>query len=78
MNIKFGQPQGTPETTLVTEHRTAQISLDKNEKVVLELGINRVEIEYVDGSWTVTNGPNITQKLLSQQDQRAFCIDINP
>ena len=60
-------------TSIETEERNAAIALDVNEKLVVVLGINRVVIERTDGSWTVTNGPNVLHKPLQPQDELAFC-----
>jgi hypothetical protein len=59
-------------TTIETEERKAAISLDKGEKLVVVLGINRVQIEYINGAWTATHGPNVLTSVLLRSDEKAF------
>ncbi len=60
-------------TVIKTEECRLVLSPDKGDKLIVLLGINRVEIEYVDGSWTIAHGPNVVSTLLLQSDPKAFC-----
>jgi len=53
MDIVFG------ETSITTERRRVAVSLDKGETAVLVVGINRIEVMYVDGGWRVACNQNI-------------------
>jgi len=70
MEIVIGDSRKS--TSIDTEERRAAIAPDRGDKLVVVLGINRVEIEHIDGSWTITHGPNVVRKLLTQTDQKAF------
>lgn len=70
MEIVIGNSQKS--TSIDTEERRVAIAPDKGDKLIVVLGINRVEIEHIDGSWTITHGPNVTSKLLPQSDPKAF------
>lgn len=70
MEIVIGNSQTA--TTIDTEERRIAIAPDKGDKLVILLGINRVEIEHVDGSWTITHGANVVIRVISQSDPKTF------
>lgn len=59
-------------TSICTEERSVVVAPDVGDKIVVVLGINRVTIEHVDGSWTLSHGSNVVSKHLSQKDPNAF------
>lgn len=70
MQIVLGDSQNP--TSIDTALRCAAIAPDKGDKLVVVLGINRVEIEHIDGSWTISHGANVISRALSQTDPKAF------
>lgn len=70
MQIVIGDSQNP--TSIDTALRCAAIAPDKGDKLVVVLGINRVEIEHIDGSWTISHGANVISRALSQTDPKAF------
>lgn len=65
-------------TSVNTDEQSVVVSADKGDRVVLVLGVNRVQVEYIDGSWTIRHGANIKVKLLPQSDPPAFApVDAN-
>lgn len=70
MELVFGKELRT--TSIDTEERQVVLALDKGDKCVLVLGINRVEVEYVDGSWTVTHTGNIVSNEIQRDNPRGF------
>lgn len=71
MQFVIGDSQNS--TSIDTEERQAAIAPDKGDRLVIVLGINRVEIEHIDGSWTITHGANVITRALPQTDPKAFC-----
>jgi len=70
MDIVFGNRNHC--TKLETEDRKVAIALDKGDKLSVILGINRVQIEHINGEWVITHGSNVANKLLPQSDDNAF------
>lgn len=70
MNLVIGD--GFKSTSIDTEERRVAIAPDKGDKLVIVLGINRVQIEHTDGSWVITHGPNVISNLLAQRSEKAF------
>ena len=70
MEIVIGNSQKS--TSIDTEERTVAIAPDKGDKLVVVMGINRVEIEHVDGSWTISHNANVVSRPISNSDPKAF------
>ena len=66
MDLIFGKTQ------LETEDCHVVVSLDKCDRCTLVLGINRVEIVYVDGSWTVVRTGNVVSQEIPRTDPNGF------
>lgn len=59
-------------TRITTHTKKVAIAPEKGEVVTLVLGINRVEVAFVDGNWTISHGPNVQTKELLGADEKAF------
>lgn len=76
MDIVIGNSR--KPTSICTEEQHVVVAPDVGDKIVVVLGINRVTIEHVDGSWTLSHGSNVVSKHLSQNDPNAFVpSDVN-
>ena len=60
------------KTRLDAEDRHMVAALDKGDKCILVLGIYRVEVEYIDGSWTVTHTGNVVGNEIPRDDPKGF------